>query len=345
MKHLIKGLLAGSGIICGGFIGLQAAEAEKLPSPSSFAMTNLFADKVVARAKGFQVKQSQVDAAYTAYRASKASQGQIIPESQRIVIESNLVERLMVVQLLMNKATPEEKVKAKERADRICAQYRAGDNSEEAFNRQLMAMGLSNDQLETRILEQATCEEVIDREIKSKINITPEQIKRYYDDNPDKFQQPESAKVTHVLLSIRDDRTGQELPADFKKTKRQEAEKVLARAKAGDDFSALVKEYSDDLGSKDRNGEYTFSRGRMLPEFESAAFSMKPGQISDVVTTSFGYHIIKLIEKIPPHKLPFEEVEKRIAEELRFRETQKELPSFLDRVKKDAGVEWLNSGS
>lgn len=320
---------------------MSAAAAENETARPSTSFTTLFGDKVVARAKGFEVKQSQVDAAFTAYKASLTSRGQTLPESQRSMVESNLIERLMVVQLLMNKATDDEKKRAQERASVMYNRYRTGGPADAMFDRQLLAMGLSSQQLQDRILEQATCEEVIDREIKSKITVTQEQAKKFYDDNPAKFEEPESIKAAHILFATRDDRTNKEVSPEERKTKRELAEKVLARAKAGEDFKALVKEFSDDLGSKERQGEYTFSKGRMVPEFEAAAFSMKPDQISDLVATSFGFHIIKLLEKIPARKVPFSEVEQRITDEIRYRETQKQLPAFLEQIKKDSGMEWF----
>lgn len=97
-----------------GVTASAAAENESARPSASF--TNLFSDKVVARAKGFEVKQSQVDAAFTAYKASLTSRGKTLPETQRSMVESNLIERLMVVQLLMSKATDDEKKRAQERA-------------------------------------------------------------------------------------------------------------------------------------------------------------------------------------------------------------------------------------
>jgi foldase protein PrsA len=85
--------------------------------------------------------------------------------------------------------------------------------------------------------------------------------------------------------------------------KRKQIEDLLKQIRAGGDFAALVKQYSEDPGSKETGGEYTFPRGQMDPAFESAAFSMTNNQISDVVTTSYGFHIIQTLEKKPAHKV------------------------------------------
>jgi peptidyl-prolyl cis-trans isomerase C len=338
---LCLGILAGSDCVC------PAAEtSDRPPPPAAIALTNLFADKVVARGKGFEIKQSQVDNAFTTFKASRVARGQTLPPSQRAAIESNLIERLIVERVLLSKAQDAERTKGQERADRIFNQYRQGILSENDLDRQLFAMGLNADQFQTLIRERAICEEVVERELGPKVQVGPEQVKKYYDDNSSRFQQPEQIKVSHILISTWDSQTKRELPEDQKRVKREQAEKILEKTRApGQDFAALVKEYSDDTASKARNGEYVFPRGRLPVEFESASFSMQPNQISDLVTTRFGYHIIKCLERIPPRQLPFEEVQKTILEDLRRVEIEKLLPEFLKQIKQEAQVEILTEPS
>src|SRR5262249_47514411 len=123
------------------------------------------------------------------------------------------------------------------------------------------------------------------------------------------------------------------------------AEKLLARAKSGEDFTKLIKEFSEDKNSRDRNGEYTITRNDkryvLPPEFEGAAFSLGTNQISDIVLTPYGYHIIKGLERIPPKRSDFSEVEGRIKESLQQDAVQKDLPDYIAMLKKEAGVEIL----
>lgn len=103
-------------------------------------------------------------------------------------------------------------------------------------------------------------------------------------------------RAKHILIKTVDD-AGAKLPQDQLDAALVKANEALAKAKAGEDFAALVTQYSQDPGSLDTEGEYTFARGEFVPEFEAAAFSMEPGEISDIVETDYGYHIIKLEEK------------------------------------------------
>jgi peptidyl-prolyl cis-trans isomerase C len=130
--------------------------------------------------------------------------------------------------------------------------------------------------------------------------VTDEEIANYYNDHLNEF---EEVRARHILISTQPQppgpnaKPGEQPKALSKDEARKKAEEVLAKARKGEDFAALAKQYSDDSSSKEKGGEYTFGRGQMVPEFEKAAFSMKPGEISDLVETQFGYHIIKLEER------------------------------------------------
>lgn len=104
-----------------------------------------------------------------------------------------------------------------------------------------------------------------------------------------------SVRAKHILLKTVDD-TGVPLSEEEIAKAKATAEEVLAKAKANEDFNSLVQQYSQDTGSVPQNGEFTFTRGQMVTEFEEAAFSMQPGEISDLIETRYGYHIIKLEE-------------------------------------------------
>src|SRR5207248_9897523 len=119
-----------------------------------------------------------------------------------------------------------------------------------------------------------------------------------------------------------------------KTAKHKQLEGILKRAREGEDFAKLAKEYSEDVVSKEKGGEYTFPRGQMVPEFEAAAFSLNTNQISDIVTTQFGYHIIKLSEKIPAKKMEFAKVAPDIKEGLKQQAMQKLIPDYMDKLKK-----------
>jgi peptidyl-prolyl cis-trans isomerase C len=132
--------------------------------------------------------------------------------------------------------------------------------------------------------------------------VSDAEIEKYYNDHLSDF---ESVRARHILISTQPPqpaspdaaKKGEQPKALSDEEARKKAEEVLAKVRKGEDFAALAKQYSDDPGSKDKGGEYTFKPGDFDPDFEKAAFALQPGQISDVVKTRFGYHIIQMEER------------------------------------------------
>ena len=140
-----------------------------------------------------------------------------------------------------------------------------------------------------------------------KVKLSEDDLKGYYEDNIDMFTQEKEVKASHILFRVPPNAT----PEEQEKIK-EKAESVLEMAKKGEDFAKLAREYSDDP-SKENGGDLGyFKRGRMIKEFEDAAFSLKKGEISGLVKTSYGYHIIK-VDDIKEKKVkPFDEVRTQI---------------------------------
>jgi peptidyl-prolyl cis-trans isomerase C len=299
-------------------------------------LTELFGDPVVAKGDGFEIKRSQLDAAVISFKAAAAARGTIFTADQMRQLEPQLLQNLIQVQLVLTKATEADRARGREIAQTNFNLIVQRLGTDEALQRQLKAVGMTREELLRRMADESAAAVVLERDMN--ITISDEEARKFYDENPARFEQPERVRASHILLSTRDPATGEPLSDDQKAAKRKLAEELLRRARDGEDFAKLAKEYSEDPGSKERGGEYTFPRGVMVAEFESAAFSLKTNQISDIVTTSFGYHIIKLHEKIPARKIPFEEVRDDIKEGLKQREIARRLPDYIEQLKQEKHV-------
>jgi peptidyl-prolyl cis-trans isomerase C len=144
-----------------------------------------------------------------------------------------------------------------------------------------------------------------------------------YDADPKKFDTPEQVRVRHVLISAK------ACEAEAK------AREILAKAsQPGADFAALAQASSDDPGSASRGGDLGFvARGRMVPAFEAAAFALKqPGDLSDVVKTDFGYHVIRLEERKPAERKPFEAVRDDLVKSIAQSEERARRQVLLDQI-------------
>jgi len=185
---------------------------------------------------------------------------------------------------------------------------------------------------------------LLDREQAQKRVVIPAtEVQRFYNNNINLYQTPEQIRASHILFGVE----GKDEAAV-----RKQAEAVLQQVKAGGDFAALAKKFSEDPGSRDRGGDLDyFGRGRMVPEFETAAFALQPGQVSDLVRSQFGFHIIKLVDRKPAVTQTLDEVRPQIEEQLRTQRANEQLaaraaelasriedPADLDTVGRESGL-------
>jgi peptidyl-prolyl cis-trans isomerase D len=172
--------------------------------------------------------------------------------------------------------------------------------------------------------------------IRARMQISPADIQRSYEDNQQQYSTPEQVRASHILL-----KTEGKDEAAVKK----QAEDLLKQAKAaGADFAALATKYSEDDSNNKKGGDLDyFPKGQMVPEFDTVAFAMQPGQISDVVKTQFGFHIIKMVDKKPAAKRSLEEVKAQIEDQLKWDRAQTEAQRIADdlapKVKKPADLD------
>jgi parvulin-like peptidyl-prolyl isomerase len=313
-------------------------------TPALRAADDFAVGPVIAKGKGLEIRRSQLDDAFIAFRANLAARGQNLAESRREGAEAQLLERIIVTQLLVNKATDADRVKARTNAVKFFDESRKMADSEEGFKRYLKSLGMTLAQFTNRALEQAVSEEIVNREIKSKIVITEAEMQHFYETNGEAFKQPEIARASHILIATKDVKTGLPLSTEEKTARKAKAEKILARARM-EDFAKLAVEVSDDPSVKENKGEYKFTRAKddprraMVPEFETVAFGLKTNQVSGLVTTDYGYHIIKLHELMPAKKLSFAEARERIQEYLAQVALERQMPVYFAQLKKEAGVE------
>jgi peptidyl-prolyl cis-trans isomerase C len=318
-----------------------AADTNANTNTPAVAMTSLFGDPVIAKGKGVEVKQSALDEVVLGIKSAAAARNQTIPPQQLMGIEAQMLNRLIQIQLLLQKSTAADKTAGAAKAEQQLTNLLARAGSQAAFDRQLKAVGMSPTELRTKITQEATATATLTRELG--VTISDADATNFYNAHPTDFEQPELAHVRHILLLTIDPVTRAPLSADQIASKHKQIDGILQRAQSGEDFAQLATQYSEDPGSKDNGGELPpFGHGEMVPQFEAAAFSMKTNTISSVVTTDYGFHIIKLLDITPAQKVPYAKVADKIKDYLSQQKTEKLAPTYLAGLSKAAGVEILD---
>ncbi len=160
-------------------------------------------------------------------------------------------------------------------------------------------------------------------EVTGKVSATDEEARDFYNKNQDKFQTPEQVKAAHILVKTED-----------------EAKKILAEVKAAPDkFGELAKKYSTDPGSKDNNGDLGFfGHGQMVEPFGKTAFALNPGQISDVVKSEYGFHIIKVAEKKPAILTEFDKAKEQARQAVLDNKQKAEFDNLMAKLKAEGKI-------
>jgi peptidyl-prolyl cis-trans isomerase C len=221
----------------------------------------------------------------------------------------------------------------KQVADKL-AQGRAKFPNDAAYENALKSSDLTPKALEELIRKDTVINNLIVKEIVPKVSVSDADAKKFYDNNKDKFKRGDQVRASHILCKVDPQATAEE-----KKKAKEKAAALLKQIKAGKDFAELAKTNSD-CPSKEQGGDLNFfGKGQMVPAFETAAFALKPGEVSDIVETQFGYHIIKVTERKEAGEAKFDEVKPRILDYLKNEKTQKAINDYIAQLKEKAKIE------
>lgn len=207
--------------------------------------------------------------------------------------------------------------------------------SQEALVSALASQGLSFDQYRNQLQEQIEKLKLISMEVRAKIHVSESEMLEYYDANRAKYTEDESYRARHIFF-----KTSDKSPAEDIKRTMTTALMVLAEARSGKDFSDLAKNYSEDPAAKKDGGDLgTFKKADMQAELGNAVTGMKPGDISELVYTTAGFHIIKLEERISGKVKPFDGLKAEIEEALYRKKSEERFSQWAKDLRGKASVE------
>lgn len=207
--------------------------------------------------------------------------------------------------------------------------------TEDAFTQVLKQQGLTEKVLRGLIERGMIAKKVLDTKVKPTAEpVTDEDVADYYEEHKEEFVEPEKASARHILLKLSPDSSDEE-----KAAAKEKLQGVLKEARGGADFAELAKQHSEGPSAPQGGDLGYFGRGQMVKPFEDVVFSSEPNQISDIVETQFGYHIILVEDRKPEKTLALESVSGRIKEMLEEKESNVALEKWLNIIKEKAIIE------
>jgi peptidyl-prolyl cis-trans isomerase C len=253
------------------------------------------------------------------------------------VLRRKALDQFVAVELLYQegKALNLPEVDSQVEAMWAAAEKQAG--SKEKFEEQLTKEGLTMDQARDNIKKNIYVRAVINQKIQPLVKVSDAELEAAYQANLERYRHGELIGARHILIQVPKEATEEQ-----KKQAKEKIESVLKEAQAGKDFSELAKTNSD-CPSKTRGGDLGyFGKGRMVPAFEKAALALKEGEISPVVETQFGFHLIQVYGKKPPGVTPLEDVRKQVEAQVKNEKFQKTVNEYVLNLRQKAKIEILD---
>lgn len=294
-------------------------------------------DEVVARVNGAEIKRKELDAAIKAFTFQMSRRGRPMPSGESAGVERDILDELIGRQLLLQEGSKHVPADIDKKVQEQIDEVKTQAGGEEQLKKALAETGISYDEYTKRVRDNLIIREAIQSVVDKEVTIKPEEVRAFYDKNPDEFKQPETVRASHILIRVTPDASD-----DVKKEKRTQIDSIHALLKSGEKFSDVAKKFSEDPGSAANGGDLGFfGRGQMVPEFDMAAFSLKTNEISDVITTQYGYHILVVTDRKPAQTVPFDQVKDDLTQFLKQRKGAEITRNQIASLRKKAKVEIL----
>ena len=337
MNKIVKSFLGV--LVIGGFLlSYQDSHAESGKGKGSpdvkMAEKSEKVPDVVATINGVKISGVEFSKGLQNYKRRLAMMGQEATPEHSKEINKTIVDDLVNRELLIQNCSKTGIKVSNDELNKEITSIKSKFQTEEQFNQAVKSQNLTIDEVKSDVRKALAIKKLMKNDIEDKIIVDEKAINEYYKNNPDKFIEGESIKASHILLMV-----DKNAAKDAKETAKKKIDGLLIRVKKGEDFAKLAKENSDDKGSGQNGGDLGFfSKGMMVPNFEKAAFSLKKDEVSEVVETEFGYHIIKLTDKKPSRTIPQSEVHDRLKNFLKSMEANKKVSEYLADLRKKADI-------
>lgn len=295
------------------------------------------AEEVAALVNGEPIVAAAVQGEIKGILGRFQEQGRKPSETEMVSLRESVLEKMIKLELLSQESKKAGVSVNSTDVDNELKGYKKGFADDKAFAKALGESGITEAELRKQIGKNLTIQKFIDTKFKGKVQVTEQEAKDFYNSNQDKFAQPEMAHARHILITAKEAE-----PKADKDRKRAKLVQIKKQLKDGADFAELAKQYSD-CPSKERGGDLGFfPRGQMVKPFDQAAFKMMPGDISDIVETEFGYHLIKLEEKKPAKTVSFDEAKAKITAYLTQEKITANIEAFVAEAKGKATIKILS---
>lgn len=291
------------------------------------------ADKV-ATVNGTVIARSDLDRKAERLQQQYKFMGRPADDSALPEIRKEALEQIIKNELLYQESVKKGIEVDAEAIQQHLSTMKSRFQSEEEFNERIARENLTMEDLEREFTRRKAVQSLIEKEVIPNVTVSEEESKSYYDENPAQFLQPAQVKASHILIKM-----GPDMDEEEKTEKREEINKIKQKLDEGADFTETAKEFSQGPSAPKGGDLGYFSHDRMVRPFADAAFALEVGEVSDIVVTQFGYHLIKVFDKKDGSATPFETVKRQVEEMLKSRKIGEAVTLHAKKLEEEATIE------
>jgi peptidyl-prolyl cis-trans isomerase C len=309
-----------------------AARSEAAPPTAKPVPAQL--PEVLATVDSDKIERWEIEAAL---KGLEARAGTALPADKRDEVIRGLIDQLVAFHAMSQEARERKLGATDAEVEGRLAQIKGGFPNEAEFQKAMAEQGVTLPQLQRQTRMGLEINKLIETEIAAKVAVADTEVDAFYQQNLQRFAEGESVHASHILVTA-----PAKAEAAEKEKARAKAQDLLKQLKGGADFAKLAREQSQDPGTAPGGGDLGFfPKGQMDPAFETAAFELKAGAVSEVVESQFGFHLIKVHERRPPRTTPLSEVSGQIKEHLTNQLRDSRIQEFVDASKAKRKVQIL----
>ena len=348
MKHLFTTLL--TLILSVGLLQAQDSSSKKSKASATPDINKMISEAVaskggsssstvalkdpVAVVNGEKISKADLEKNFSDALAASGANAATLTSDQKMQGYRQILDGMIMEKLVDKQAAAIQVDKAE--IDAQLAKIKSQFPSEEVFQAEMKKSGLTLDQFTANLSRSIRQSKWMQSQVQGKDSVTEDDAKKFYDANTREFTNPDLVRASHILIRTPDNATPEQL-----KTAENKAKAAIVRANKGEDFGKLAGELSEEPGAAQRGGDLGyFPKDKMVPEFATAAFAMKKGDVSATpVKTKFGYHVIKVTDKKPAGTATFDEAKAQIMQFLQAQKRREIFKGIMQELRQSAKIE------
>ena len=289
--------------------------------------------EIVAQVNGDKVTREVFVRSFSNLKNQMQSIGRSVTSENIEAVKRNLLDSIINTELLYQES---ENKKTKVNEEEIIAEYaqiRSQFQTEEDFNKSLSHELYTADELKMEIRKGKMINALLKADVYGETNVSEDDARKYYDANSEQYSQPEAVRARHILIMLE-----QNADSEAVAKAEKQMEEIQKKQGEGVSFEELAKQYSEGPSAAQGGDLGYFPRGAMVPEFDKAVFALKTGEVSDVVRTQFGLHLIKKEDRREAGIRKFAEVKAAVLNMLQMQARRKVLETYVSKLREKAEI-------